>query len=266
MERRDLRSADDLPMALWQRLRAGQVNADASAAPDELLSDQLSMADWQAVRGRELAGAMPAGGAGRPAPAGDLGASDGSDVLLQLIPRGEGTAGPRGYDTIYNDRGGANYPRSWKKPTELTIDQAIAMAPEARRLAGDYAVGRFQFKPNTLEELKRRLRLPGSAIMTQDLQNRMARELLRKRGYDDYVAGRIDAREFQQRLSQEWSSMAESADDFSHYPGPNHSKVPARTKSAAIQAALQAAKQAYEAGAQRGTVRAAPAAPTPTPK
>ncbi|MET0273565.1 MAG: pesticin C-terminus-like muramidase [Phenylobacterium sp.] len=62
----------DLPMDVWQRVRARQVagEADFGGADGEALSDDLPMDVWQRVRARQVAGDVISGGAGDDALAG----------------------------------------------------------------------------------------------------------------------------------------------------------------------------------------------------
>jgi muramidase (phage lysozyme) len=139
----------------------------------------------------------------------------------------------------YNYKDGANYPRGWKKPTELTIDEAIRMEPEARRIAGDYAIGKYQFKPDTMRELKGRMGLKGSEIMTPEMQDRMAETLLlQKRGFYDFVDGRMSTEAFQAELAKEWASLPKDATDVSHY------RTPARIPTKDLLPVLQQTKEA----------------------
>jgi hypothetical protein len=64
--------SDDLPMDVWQRVRARQVagEADFGGADDEALSDDLPMDVWRRVRARQVAGDVIYGGADDDALAG----------------------------------------------------------------------------------------------------------------------------------------------------------------------------------------------------
>jgi muramidase (phage lysozyme) len=227
MPGRKPRSVVDVLAEPWRR--AAEKNRQLQAR-----NDPLYRAD-----GRDRGASPPSTEDVRRAAAVDFGAG----AILELIPHGEGTTGASGYDMTYNNLDGRHYPKGWKKPTELTIDEAISMESDARRIAGDYAVGRYQFKPRTLGELKKRMGLSGSEVMTPSFQDRMARELLLKRGYDKYLRGEIDAGQLQDNLALEWASFS-GTDGFSPYD-PRHTGRP-RVGSAAIQGAIAKAKSQNE--------------------
>jgi len=58
--------------------------------------------------------------------------------LLGLISEGEGTNGPNGYDAVYGAHEGRDgaYPTNTKTPSELTLDEWIALEPTLTRLNG----------------------------------------------------------------------------------------------------------------------------------
>jgi len=159
----------------------------------------------------------------------------------------------------FNNADGKHYPAGWKKPTELSIDQAIQMKPDLERASGGDVVGKYQFKPETLGYLKGWMNLSGSEVMTPSLQDRMARELLSQRGYDQFLSGAISPQKLQRNLSEEWSSIAEDGRDLSHYAsGPG--SPPARLKTADIQAAIKAAGDTFNQAIDQGHMPPLPGA------
>src|SRR6185312_4179042 len=68
---------------------------------------------------------------------------------------------------------------------------------------GSSAAGRYQFMRATLLGLRSELNLRGSQL----LQDRLGYHLLLRRGYDDFMAGKISRTEFGKRLAQEWASF-----------------------------------------------------------
>jgi hypothetical protein len=71
------------------------------------------------------------------------------------------------------------------------------------------AVGGFQFLNSTLKGLKKDLNLKGDEIFDEKLQHRMADALLEKRGYGDYLAGKIGHKQLVNQLAQEWGRTSE---------------------------------------------------------
>src|SRR5690606_23257866 len=89
----------------------------------------------------------------------------------------------------------------------MTIGELIdAQASFTKRFKSS-ASGRYQFMRATLQGLARELGLRGAQLFDSNLQDRLGFHLLKRRGYEDYVAGRITRTEFGKRLAQEWASL-----------------------------------------------------------
>ncbi|GAA5665135.1 hypothetical protein Brsp07_03638 [Brucella sp. NBRC 14130] len=124
----------------------------------------------------------------------------GAALLLDFIG---GVEAPRGYDVIY----GNNQDKLPKPITQMTLGELVdAQASFTKRFKSS-ASGRYQFMRDTLQDLSRELGLRGTQIFDANLQDRLAYHLLKRRGYDDYVAGKITRTEFGKRLAQEWASL-----------------------------------------------------------
>ena len=57
------------------------------------------------------------------------------------------------------------------------------------------------------DKLKRELGLSGAQVLDPDLQDRLAYHLLKRRGYEAFIAGTITNTEFGKRLAMEWASL-----------------------------------------------------------
>lgn len=127
-------------------------------------------------------------------------------LLLDFIGK---TEAPRGYDTVY----GNNQRKLPKKLTAMTVNEIHAAQPGWTKNFGSSACGRYQFmrdtldKPGTLEDLRGELGLTGDELFTPDLQDRLAFHLLKRRGYERFMAGRIGVAAFGKSLAQEWASF-----------------------------------------------------------
>lgn len=128
----------------------------------------------------------------------------GAARLLDFVRQIEvGTEEPRGYDVIY----GFNQDKLAKPVTQMGVDEVLAQQSSWSSRFGSSAAGAYQFMRGTLGDLKRELGLRGGQIMDANLQDRLAYHLLKRRGYEQFVAGSIDRTEFGKRLAQEWASF-----------------------------------------------------------
>jgi muramidase (phage lysozyme) len=125
-------------------------------------------------------------------------------LLLNFIRSIEvGTDAGAGYDVIY----GHNQHRLKKPLTSMTVDEVIAAGPSWTRRWKSSAAGGYQFMNGTLKDLKSELGLRGGQVMDPDLQDRLGFHLLKRRGFDRYMAGEISRTEFGKRLAMEWASL-----------------------------------------------------------
>lgn len=113
---------------------------------------------------------------------------------------------PAGYDTLY---GNAQKRYDWRL-TDLTIAQVLTRGAGWASAHGSSACGAYQFmagRNHTLAGLVKELGLGPNQVFDADLQDRLAYHLLIRRGYGEFVAGKIGPVEFGKRLAQEWASF-----------------------------------------------------------
>lgn len=126
--------------------------------------------------------------------------------ILDFIGR---TEAPKGYDTVYGNR----HTRMKKKITAMTFDEVVALSKDYGKKYGSGAVGRYQFmnytldKVGTAQDIKGEMGLTGRELFNADLQDRMGLHLLRRRGYDRFVAGTLSHTSFGLSLAKEWASF-----------------------------------------------------------
>ncbi|MBC8718176.1 hypothetical protein [Ochrobactrum sp. Marseille-Q0166] len=128
----------------------------------------------------------------------------GAALLLDFIAQTEvGSTGRASYDVIY----GHNQGELPKPITAMNLGDLIdAQASFTKRFKSS-ASGRYQFMRATLQDLSRELGLRGTQIFDPDLQDRLGYHLLIRRGYNEFIAGKISRTEFGKRLAQEWASF-----------------------------------------------------------
>ena len=128
----------------------------------------------------------------------------GAAILLDFIRKTEvGRTDRASYDVIY----GQNQHQLKKQITAMTIGELVdAQASFTKRFKSS-ASGGYQFMRKTLQDLSRELRLHGRQVFDPDLQDRLGYHLLKRRGYEEFMAGKITMTEFAKRLAMEWASF-----------------------------------------------------------
>lgn len=124
----------------------------------------------------------------------------GAALLLDFIG---GIEAPKGYGTIY----GNNQAKLPAPLISMTIGDVIDAQKSWTRRFKSSACGRYQFMRATLVDLSKELHLLGNQVFAPDFQDRLAFHLLKRRGYEAFMAGKISRTEFGKRLAQEWASL-----------------------------------------------------------
>ncbi|MGA7982612.1 MAG: conjugal transfer protein TraG, partial [Chromatiaceae bacterium] len=101
----------------------------------------------------------------------------------------------------------------------LSVDQVRDLQADLVRSQGGSAIGRYQLLDDTLGGLVERLGLTGNERFTPALQDRMALELARDAGMDEWIGGRMSDTRFAQNLAQVWAGLPRDQSNQSHYAG-----------------------------------------------
>lgn len=114
-----------------------------------------------------------------------------------------------------------------KEPlTSMTIQDVFALQ---NRMVADgsesSAVGRYQFIRKTLKGLVEKLNIPKDAVFNEELQDRLAKELLDQRGLEKFRQGKISKEKFAENLSKEWASLPKDRTGQSYYKGVGSNKA-----------------------------------------
>jgi muramidase (phage lysozyme) len=168
----------------------------------------------------------------------------GAGGVMDLIANGEGARGDAGYDMTYDF--GKYYPLGRPPLRNVTIGEIPAVQEEIRRRGGGRPVGRYQFMPAAFGETRDALNLSPEETFSPQLQDRMARERLRTRGYDDYLSGRISEAAELDKLAKEWASVGGRI-GASHYPS-QHVGTPREDLATALRRAKAEADRARLSG------------------
>lgn len=133
-------------------------------------------------------------------------------LLLFIYDTETSKSPPACYEVIFGNR----QTRVSKRITEMTIAEiqkaqatwkTKAWAKKFKSTKASSATGAPQFMEKTLEGLIAELKLNGSQIFNGDLQDRLAYHLLKRRGYEQFISGKITRTEFGKRLAMEWASF-----------------------------------------------------------
>ncbi|GLS30725.1 hypothetical protein SAMN04488498_1396 [Mesorhizobium albiziae] len=157
----------------------------------------------------------------------------------------------------------------------MTLDEVVKAQPSWTKRYGSSAAGAAQFmrdtldKPGTLADLRGELGLTGREKFTGDLQDWLAFHLLKRRGYERVMEGKLTRTAFGKALAQEWASFPVLADTKSanrtvrrgqtYYSGDrvNKSLVAAETVEAVLDRVKAAARKTTPA--TKPAPKAAPA-------
>lgn len=90
---------------------------------------------------------------------------------------------------------------------EMTVGQVLDWQDSIDRLYQSEAAGAYQILEDTLRGLYREAGVPLTARYDRATQDRLALGLLRRRGLDDFLAGRISDAAFALSLAKEWASL-----------------------------------------------------------
>jgi conjugal transfer mating pair stabilization protein TraG len=129
-------------------------------------------------------------------------------------------------DLIATPESGGNY-NAWYRNTgqdrvdlgALTLDDMRALQADLVQTQGGSAIGRYQLLDDTLADLIGRMGLTGQERFTPALQDRLALQLARDAGMDDWLAGNLSDTHFAQNLAQVWAGLPKDATNQSHYTG-----------------------------------------------
>lgn len=130
------------------------------------------------------------------------------DETTNNILDGIGAAEGAGYDTLF-----ANSQRKFGvKPSTMTIGELMALQKRMSKSLGSSAAGKYQIMGYTLKDAVKAMGLSKDEVFSEELQDRIAVEyLLKRRGYDDYKAGKISKTRFLNNLALEWASLPTSS-------------------------------------------------------
>lgn len=109
--------------------------------------------------------------------------------------------------------------------TKMTVKEVRQFQKMRRDNGFGTPAGKYQIMDITMDELIKKMGLDGNEIFDEKMQDQMARQLLKKRGFEDYRAGKISAEEFIKELSKEWAAIPTDESNESYYKGTGNNKA-----------------------------------------
>lgn len=122
--------------------------------------------------------------------------------LAALIRKGE--TGDN-YNVVWG--GIARHHRPPKAPTQMTIGEVLDWQDSIDPHYLSEAAGAYQFMEDTLRRIYRPAGFTRNTVFDEDVQDELARFLMRERGLDDFLRGDITAVKFANNLAREWASL-----------------------------------------------------------
>jgi len=139
-------------------------------------------------------------------------------------------------DLIGSKESLGNYNAHYGKPeqedirfTEMTVNEIIAWQNGFLGSGSpSSAVGKYQIIRDTLKSLRKPMKLKGTEVFNEQLQDEMAVTLMKRRGYDRFKDGKITREQFANNLAKEWASFPVTTGDkkgLSFYDGDGLNKA-----------------------------------------
>ena len=128
--------------------------------------------------------------------------------------------------------------------TSMTIDQVLDL--QHKRTHEDHAAssaaGKYQMLEGTLKGLKQDLHLTGNEKFDENMQDQLAVVLMKRRGLNEFMNGKIDESKFMHNLALEWASLPKDLSGKGAYDGDGLNKAfgPAAAKEKQILADVKA--------------------------
>jgi len=88
--------------------------------------------------------------------------------------------------------------------TNMTVNEVREMQ---KKQMGNKAAGAYQIIPATFDYLMGKMKLSGNEKFTPEMQDRMAIQLLERRGLSKFQAGKMSIEEFGNEVAKEWASF-----------------------------------------------------------
>lgn len=168
-----------------------------------------------------------------------------SGSLLNLIAAKESGGN---YDVVYGGKDSITFNGQQRQITDMTVREVLQWQRDQRAAGADStAAGRYQIIYKTLNALSADMKIDGVSVLDmkfdETVQDRMALELLKQRGFNKYLQGNLSEEAFMRNLSQEWASFPKDFSGLSYYHGDGLNK--AGVSPHTVLAAMRGAREQY---------------------
>jgi muramidase (phage lysozyme) len=162
--------------------------------------------------------------------------------ILDVIRKGESNVA--GYDTMV----GSNKPFGL---TSKTLQQVLDIQKERLKTYGGTAAGGYQIlNKNLLALAKQHKHDLNKTLFDQATQDTYGRSLMDRRGFKDFLAGKINSDQMRINLAKEWAALpAKGERSYYQGVGNNASRVSSKEINAAIQKALNIYRKSIQPAA-----------------
>lgn len=108
------------------------------------------------------------------------------------------------YNIVWGGIRSADRPKSL---TKMTVGEVLAWQDSIDAKYMSEAAGAYQIMEDTLRGLHQVAGVPLTATYDRDTQDKLAIALLKRRGLDKYLSGRMSATNFGNSLAKEWAGL-----------------------------------------------------------
>jgi muramidase (phage lysozyme) len=139
----------------------------------------------------------------------NLTATTKEQAILNVVASAE--SGKNGYNKIFGGK--------TMNLTSMSVGDVLTLQRQMINVGSpSSALGRYQFINKTLKGLISDLGIPVTATFNEELQDKLAVALLKRRGWDKFKAGRMTEDQFLDSLAKEWAGLPNTK-GVSHYAG-----------------------------------------------
>ena len=111
----------------------------------------------------------------------------------------------------------------------MKIDNSILsknISELEKEKGSQFALGRFQIQMRTAKDVLKKAKInPDTFVFDEKGQDQIFKLILQRKGYDDFISGKIDKKKFGTNLSKEWAALSKNEKNESNYKGVGNNKA-----------------------------------------